>query len=63
MVGFFGSSSIPTPNYASVIAIDVVGALIGAFAGFSLYKCARSLVPLNRISSLEVAPKVEPLPP
>ena len=31
--------------------------------GYCLYKSARVLVPLNRISSLEVTPRVEPPPP
>ncbi len=42
---------IPTPNYASMIAYDLVGVVVGAFGGYSLYKCAVSLVPpLHRIS-------------
>ncbi len=39
-----------------------IGPLILLCAGFALYRSAKSLVPLNRIS-LEVAPKVESPPP
>ena len=43
--------------------VTPIGVIIFLCAGFTLYRSAKSLVPLNRISSLEVAPKVEPPPP
>jgi hypothetical protein len=40
----------------------VLGGIIGILLSYALYRSARSLAPINRMS-LEVAPKVEPPPP
>jgi hypothetical protein len=45
-----GSSLIPTPNYAAITMVDVIGVFFSALIGYLLYKSAMALVPLNRIA-------------
>jgi len=55
---FFLGSIVPTGLAGSIVTIIIVLAM-----GYSLYRSAKSLVPLNRIPALEVETKTESPPP